>query len=83
MNTGDPIDALIGLAAVMALFSPVVLLIGLVEWILDRSSAAPPRRSNRISAREMELVGDDWRDCVADFFAATRSERKGVNHDGA
>jgi hypothetical protein len=83
MNTGDPIDAFIAVVALIVLFTPVLLLMFVVEWLLDRPTVAP-RRRQRIPAREMELIGDDYRECVADYFASfSGSEKKGKNHDDA
>ena len=33
------------------------------QWIRG-PRPEPARRDGRISAREMELLGDDWRDCI-------------------
>jgi hypothetical protein len=46
--------ALLILAAFFAVLS-------LAAWAADRQPP-PPRPDRRLSAREMELVGDDWRD---------------------
>ncbi len=66
--------------------SVLLLALAFMAWIADRIGDAferkpyPRRLSARIPAREMELVGDDYRDCVAGYFA--RSERRAeiINH---
>jgi hypothetical protein len=41
--------------------------LALAAWAADRTPA-PARPDRRLSAREMELVGTDWRDSVQHLF---------------
>lgn len=58
------------------LFYLSVILIGAIviaalDWLIDRAqdrSLARPRLDNRLPEREYELMGDDYRDAVADYF---------------
>ena len=43
------------------------ILIAGAEWLITRlmdKSVAKPRPDTRLPAREYELLGDDWRDCI-------------------
>jgi hypothetical protein len=71
---------MIGSLIILALFAGIVFLaLGLAAWVADREPA-PERPDRRLSAREMELVGDDWRDHIADFFT-TRADRREIIRD--
>lgn len=58
-----------------------VFAIGILEWLYDRMlhrSIGRPRIDSRLPRREYELLGEDYRDAVADYFArkAERDERR-------
>jgi hypothetical protein len=53
--------------------------LALAAWAADRT-LAPARPDRRLSAREMELVGDDWRDHVASYFRK-QSDRREIVRD--
>ena len=59
--------ALLILAAFFAVLS-------LAAWAADRQPP-PPRPDRRLSAREMELTGDDYRDHVAGYFRKVDARR--------
>jgi len=47
------------------------ILIGGAEWLITRlmdKSVARPRPDTRLPQREYELMGDDYREAVADYF---------------
>lgn len=58
-------------------FAAIVLAVGLffaaLAWLADRRLDAPvdqpPRPDRHLSADEYRLLGDDWRDCAAPYFA--------------
>lgn len=58
------------------LFYLSVILVGAVviaalDWLIDRAqdrSVARPRTDARLPQREYDLLGDDYRDAVADYF---------------
>lgn len=61
-------------------FVPLLGLTAIYEWAVNRHPgwfAAPKtpvtRPDTRLSARERALLGDDWRDAVAPYFA-TRNQ---------
>jgi hypothetical protein len=49
--------------------------LSLAAWAADRTPA-PARPDRRLSAREMELVGDDWRDHVTAYFHKQSDRRE-------
>jgi hypothetical protein len=60
----------------LCLFSAVVLLaLALAAWVADREPT-PARPDRRLSAREMELTGDDYRDHVAGYFRKVSARRE-------
>jgi hypothetical protein len=48
--------------------------LSLAAWAADRQPP-PPRPDRRLSAREMELTGDDYRDHVAGYFRKVSARR--------
>ena len=72
-----PVEGFIFYLAVIWIGAMIV--VGL-DWLFDRMldrSVARPRTDTRLPRREYELLGDDYRDAVADYFArkAERDER--------
>jgi len=66
---------MIGSLIILCLFAGIVLLaLALAAWIADRTPA-PPRPDRRLSEREMELTGDDYRDHVAGYFRKVDARR--------
>lgn len=61
-------------------FALIVLAVGGVfaglAWLADRRLDAPvaqvPRPDRHLPAEEYALLGDDYRDCVADYFRESR-----------
>lgn len=52
-----------------------------VEWLLTNwTPKMPPRKRERIPAREYELLGEDYRDAVEDWFH--RREQREGSHRG-
>lgn len=64
------------MVAATAAWMVVLALIGFLDRLLPGHDQARP--SARLSEREYELLGEDYRDLVADYFArkAERDERR-------
>lgn len=85
-------DALIDefLKALIALgmfFIPLFGLTVIYEWVaqnrpswLAAKPQVPPRPNSRIPAHERALLGDDWREPVADYFTPSPTHKRS-DHD--
>lgn len=64
------------LTVAAALWLVVLALIGFMDRFLPSEEA--PRENHRIPEREYDLLGDDYRDVIEDYFArkAERDERR-------
>jgi hypothetical protein len=54
----------------------LVVAVEVVERFKSRPVKQPVRPRARISKREMELVGDDYRDCVRGYFGKLERRRQ-------
>lgn len=80
----DAIDGFIGIVVVLLVVgTPVLLLIAAYEWIVKNRNwfeppkpSSPPRPNLRIPERERALLGDDYRDVVAPYFAISRRRQE-------
>lgn len=54
----------------------LLIAVELVERFKNRPVKQPARVTNRISEREMQLVGDDYRDCVRGYFGKLERRRQ-------
>lgn len=74
----DAIDGfVIAVGFLVAFLMPLLLLIALYEWVAKNrlswleppKPSLPPRPDLRIPERERALLGDDYREVVAPYFA--------------
>jgi len=76
----DPIDAFMWMAALVVMFGvPLFGLLAACEWLVGRLNEKPlmpVRRTERVPSEELDLLGDDWRDCVAHLFRDNTGEAK-------
>ena len=65
----------VALVMVGSLFA---LLVGVhaVDRLKNRRIKQPARMTHRIPEREMQLVGDDYRECVAGYFGKVERRRQ-------
>jgi hypothetical protein len=61
--------------AVLLTLAFLFAILALAAWVADREPA-PERPDRRLSAREMELTGDDYRDHVAGYFRKVSARRE-------
>ena len=54
----------------------LVVAVEVIERLKSRPVKQPARTEARISKREMELVGDDYRDCVRGYFGKLERRRQ-------
>jgi len=54
----------------------LVVAVEVIERFKSRPVKQPSRPRARISQREMELVGDDYRDCVRGYFGKLERRRQ-------
>lgn len=54
----------------------LVVAVEVIERFKSRPVKQPVRLTDRISKREMELVGDDYRDCVRGYFGKLERRRQ-------
>lgn len=69
----DLADFLIWFSVASFLFLGVV---GLLEVAINRSVGQLSRRKETLPTRERDLLGDDYRDCVADYFARKQTRQR-------
>lgn len=70
MTPADPIEAFVWMAALIGMFGlPLLLVAAAIEWLVERTAprTPPPRAEERVSSEELALLGEDWRDNVADW----------------
>lgn len=65
----------VALVMVGALFA-LLAAVHFIEWAKNRRVKQPARISDRIPEREMQLVGDDYRECVASYFGKVERRRQ-------
>lgn len=65
----------VALVMVGSLFALLVA-VHAVDRFKNRPVKQPARVTHRISEREMQLVGDDYRECVAGYFGKVERRRQ-------
>ena len=65
----------VALVMVGALFA-LLIAVEVIDRFKNRKVKQPLRVTTRISEREMQLVGDDYRDCVRGYFGKVERRRQ-------